>query len=423
MTPGAQVSAALDLLNHVKTAGQQPFDIVINQYFKQRRYAGSQDRRTILELVYGVLRNFYKLLYAIQEKVPHDFSMRLCLLAYFKLSLHKEELELRNLFSGIGYAPAKLSTIEQDFLKKLSEKTLKWPEWAEANMPEFLWPEFQNIFNENSVSEAESLNQEATVDLRINFLRTSREFMKQSLESKNIEIIETPYSPFGLRLKKRINLTKHRLYQQGLFEFQDEASQLVSLLCDVESATTVLDYCAGAGGKTLALSMLMNNKGHLDTYDASSSRLERAEFRAQRAGCRNVSFLTEVPNKNYDRVLIDAPCSGIGTWRRHPEWRLTLTGKELKKFTDLQKEIIFKAAQNVKGGGRLIYVTCSLLACENEEIVKAFLVHHPQFKIMPVSSVWERLLKMPYQNTSQFLRFTPFQHKMDGFFIAILEHQ
>ncbi|AIL12404.1 hypothetical protein IM40_00920 [Candidatus Paracaedimonas acanthamoebae] len=421
MTPGARITAALELLSCVLTPGEQPFDVIINQYFKQRRYAGSQDRRTILEYIYGVLRSFYKLLYVTQEKLPHSSLMRLCFLAYLKLYLHREEGELNSWFSGIGHAPPRLTTTEQDFLKNLSEDTVNWPEWAEANVPEFLWPEFQKLFGVNAVSEAASLNREATVDLRINLFKTSREFIQKSLESEGIEIIETSYSPFGLRLKKRVNLASHRLYQQGLFEFQDEASQLVSLLCDVQGVNTILDYCAGAGGKTLALSMLMNNKGHIEAYDISSSRLKKAGFRVQRTGCQNVFFLTDVPDKTYDRVLVDAPCSGVGTWRRHPEWRLTLTPEDLMQLTCLQKDIIFKAAQNVKVGGRLIYVTCSLLACENEKIVEDFLIHHPQFKIVPVSIVWESLLKTPCQTTSSFLRFTPYQHKTDGFFIAILE--
>ena len=420
MTPGARVSAAIDLLSHVFTPSEQPFDIIVNQYFKQRRYAGSQDRRTILELVYGVLRSFYKLLYITQEKLPRISSVRLYLLAYLKLFLHKEE-ELKDWFSGIGHAPPPLTVAEQDFLKNLSKEAVKWPAWAEANIPEFLWSEFQSIFDVNAISEAESLNQEAAVDLRVNLLKTSREVIKKSLESEGIAVTEVPYSPFGLRVARRLNLKDHPSYRQGLFEFQDEASQLISLLCDVQSGETILDYCAGAGGKTLVLAMLMGNKGRIDAYDVSSSRLKKAEFRAQRTGCQNISFLADAPDKTYDRVLVDAPCSGTGTWRRHPEWRLTLTSENLTKFTRLQKDIIFKAAQNVKGGGRLIYVTCSLLACENEKIVENFLAYHPQFKLMPVSIVWRKLLETPCQTTSPFLRFTPYQHKTDGFFIAIFE--
>lgn len=423
MKPGARISAVIDLLSHAFTPGKAPFDVIINQYFKQRRYAGSQDRRIILEYVYGVLRNFYKLLYVTQEESPHPSFIRLYLLAYLKLCLHVEESEIMSWFSGIEHAPLPLTEDEQDFLKTLPEETVNWPEWVKANAPGFLWPEFQSIFGENAFSEADILNQEATVDLRINLLRTHREFIKESLGSEEIEIVETPYSPFGLRLKKRINLTTHPLYRQGLFEFQDEASQLVSLLCDVQEGDTVLDYCAGAGGKTLALVMLMKNKGHIDAYDVSFDRLKKAEFRAQRTGCHNISFLSDKPNKTYDRVLVDAPCSGVGTWRRHPEWRLTLTPQKLMQFVSLQKEIIGRASQNVKVGGRLIYVTCSLLPCENEKIIEDFLVHHPQFKMIPVSLIWKKLLKIPYETTSLFLRFTPHQHKTDGFFIAILEHQ
>ncbi|MBN9412432.1 MAG: RsmB/NOP family class I SAM-dependent RNA methyltransferase [Candidatus Paracaedimonas acanthamoebae] len=421
MTPGAQVAAALDLLEHAITVGEKPFDVIITHYFKQRRYAGSQDRRTILELVYGVLRNFYKLFYVAQEKFSHEVSARLYLLAYLKLILDKKEVDLDSLFSGIGYAPSKITPPEQNFFKNLQAEIVKWPEWAHANIPEFLWPEVQNIFGVKALSEAESLNQEATVDLRVNPLKTNRDFIKKSLESENIESIETLYSPLGLRLKKRVNLTNHPLYQQGLFEFQDEASQLVSILCDVQGNETVLDYCAGAGGKTLALAGLMDNKGHIDAYDVSSTRLRKAELRAQRTGCQNVHFLTNVSDRTYDRVLIDAPCSGTGTWRRHPEWRVTITPENLKKFISLQKEIIFKAVQNVKTGGRLIYVTCSLLACENEEIMENFLENHSEFKAVPISGVWEKLLKVPCPTASSFLRFTPHQHKTDGFFIAIFE--
>jgi 16S rRNA (cytosine967-C5)-methyltransferase len=423
MTPGARVSSALELLNYAFTINEQPFDIVVNQYFKQRRYAGSQDRRTILEIVYGVLRNFYKLFYVTQEKLPHESAVRLYLIAYLKLHLHKEEAELNQLFSGDGYAPLPLTVFEQDFIKGLVEKTGGYPDWSEANVPEFLWPEFQSLFGAAALCEAQGLSQEATVDLRINLLKENRESVKKTLENEGIEIIETPYSPFGIRLQKRVNLKSQPLYQQGLLEIQDEASQLVTLLCEVQGAETILDYCAGAGGKTLTLSMLMRNQGRIDAYDVSLDRLKKAELRAERAGSKNIFFLPHEPNKIYDRVLVDAPCSGIGTWRRHPEWRLTLTPQKLSHLIQLQKVIISKAAKNVKKGGRLIYVTCSVLACENEDIVNDFLIHHPQFKIVPVPTVWERLLKIPCQTTSSFFHFTPYQHKTDGFFIAILEHQ
>lgn len=423
MKPGARISAVIDLLSHAFTPGKAPFDVTITHYFKQRRYAGSQDRRVILEYIYGVIRNFYKLLYVTQKESPNEAFIRLYVVAYLKICLHVEESEIMSWFSGIDHAPLPLTQDEQDFLRNLPEEISTWPEWVKANVPEFLWQDFQILFGENAFFEANILNQEANVDLRVNLFRTQREFIKKSFGSEEIESVETPYSPFGLRLKKRINLTSHPLYRQGLFEFQDEASQLVSLLCDVQGGDTVLDYCAGAGGKTLALSMLMGNKGHIDAYDISLDRLKKAEIRAQRTGCDNISFLSDKPNKTYDRVLVDAPCSGMGTWRRHPEWRLTLTLQKLMQFSSLQTEIIRSAAKNVKAGGRLIYVTCSLLPCENEKIIESFLVDFPHFKLIPVSRIWKKLLKIPYETSSPFLRFTPYQHQTDGFFIAVFEHQ
>lgn len=423
MTPGACVSAAIEILEYTLASNKQPFDAFIQQYFKQRRYAGSKDRRIILDFVYGVLRTFYKLTYLAQKHHFQEISFRFYLLIYCRFFLNKQITELEEWFSGMGHSPFPLTNEERNLLNSISTKTFVFPEWAEANIPEFLWSDLQSIFGTNTSVEVSGLNQEATVDLRVNILKTSREFIKEALKNDGIDSIETPYSPFGLRLQNRINLKNHRLYQQGLFEFQDEASQLISLLCNACETHTVLDYCAGAGGKALALSMIMNGQGSIDTYDIRLDRLKKAEFRAHRAGAQNISFLKHEPVKTYNRVLVDAPCSGIGTWRRHPEWRLTLTQQELKYLADLQLEILFKASKYVKQEGRLIYVTCSILASENEKTVNDFLFQNPQFNIIPVSNIWHKVVSVPFQITSKFLRFTPYQHKTDGFFIAILENK
>ncbi len=423
MIPGARVSAAIELLDYTLASEKQPFDVFIQQYFKQRRYAGSKDRRIILEFVYGVLRTFYKLVYLAEKYHFSEVSFRFYLLIYCKHFLGTQITELEEWFSGIGHSPSALTNEERDLLKSISTKNFVFPEWVEANIPEFLWADLQSIFGTNTSVEVSSLNQEATVDLRVNILKTSRQFIRETLKTEGIDSIETSYSPFGLRLQNRINLKNHTLYQQGLFEFQDEASQLVSLLCDVRKTDEVLDYCTGAGGKTLALSMLMEDQGHIDAYDIAPDRLRKADLRARRAGIKNISFLKHEPITTYDRVLVDAPCSGIGTWRRHPEWRLTLTQQALNSLVDLQLEILFKASKHVKQEGRLIYVTCSVLASENEKIVNDFLSQNPQFNIIPVSNIWEKLVSVPCQAASKFLRFTPYQHKTDGFFIAILENK
>lgn len=401
MMPGGRVAATLEILTEMLD-GERPLDQIIRTYFADRRYAGSKDRRAIAEQVYGIARNSS----ALSFWMGGDGVTPRRLLLTFLVKIEKASREdLLSLFQESAYGPSPLTDEEQNFLTQLDKNSVSIPSCAQANVPAWLWPHFEETFGPEAGVQAEALNTEAPTDLRTNTLLTSRETLLKSLRELDEDAEYTPLSPVGIRLSKRLALERNPLLRQGLFEFQDEASQLAAQMCDVSPDHRVLDFCAGAGGKTLALAALMGNQGHIDAVDADASRLMRAHFRAQRAGVENVYFpdVTDLVHESYDRVLVDAPCSGTGTWRRHPEWRLTFTPQRLENLLTTQENILTQAASFVRPGGSLIYMTCSVLRAENQQQVEKFINENKSFSESCVSFK------------------TPHSHACDGFYVAVLQ--
>jgi 16S rRNA (cytosine967-C5)-methyltransferase len=284
-------------------------------------------------------------------------------------------------------------------------------------------------FGESLAAEMAAMQTEAPLDLRVNLLKATREQVQAALAAEGIESVPTPMSPGGLRVAGRRPVSSGAAFQAGLVEIQDEGSQLVAALVGAAPEMRVADWCAGAGGKTLALAMTMANRGHIAACDVSAPRLEGAVRRLRRAGVFNVErHLVEAGDKwakrrggSFDRVLVDAPCTGIGTWRRNPDARLRLRPEDLAELVPKQAMILAHASRLVRVGGRLVYATCSLLADENEAQVEAFLAAHADFAPVPLAWAWN--LPGPPPGPGPYLLLSPRTHNTDGFFAAVLERR
>ena len=301
-----------------------------------------------------------------------------------------------------------------------------------GELPDWLLPRFQEAFGDALESELAALAQEASLDLRVNRLKADRPTAAAALAGEGLKAAPTLLSPLGLRLEKRHTLPTLKAFQDGLIEVQDEGSQLVALLCDARPGQTVADICAGAGGKTLALAAAMEDSGRLVALDRDSRRLERTRPRLARAGVENAElrgldgpedpWLTENASA-FDRVLVDAPCTGSGAWRRHPDARWQLSEATLGRYLVAQQESLETAAKLVAPGGRLIYATCSLLPEENGRQVARFRAAHPDLVPLPVAEVWASVLGGDCPTSENELLLTPARHGCDGFFVAVLQRE
>jgi len=433
VTPAAQTAAAIELLAAIAADGR-PADAVAGYYFKTRRYIGSKDRRAISVRVWGALRRRARLGWWLNELGAEDFP-RERVLADLVLTERLGEPDLKHLFSGEKNAPEKLTAADKRLIEQLTGKDIfnhAMPAWVRGEFPQWIEPRLSDLFGEDLSREMGVMREEAPVDLRVNTLATDRDSAQAALVKEGLKSEPTPLSPVGLRLPARVALTAQGLFKQGLIEVQDEGSQLVALLTGAQPGQAVLDLCAGAGGKTLALAASMKNKGRLVACDTHAARSERAVQRLRRAGVHNVTrhVLEGEGDKwlkrqkgSFDRVLVDAPCSGTGTWRRNPDAKWRSTEQGLTELVALQGKILNQAAGLVKPGGRVVYATCSLLPEENEAQIEAFLAAHADFTRLPVTEVWGETIGTPCPVSGPYLRLTPAGHNTDGFFAAVLVKQ
>lgn len=427
MTPAARLAAAIDLLAEVEPYTRRPADAAANAFFRARRFIGGGDRRAISSRVWQVLRARRRLGWWL-ERVGGTPTPRLLVVAALALEGASREVIARD-FSGGRFGPAPLSEEEEAVLGRLAGHTLEHPAMPEAvrlELPDWLVPHLRARFGAELEAELAAMSGEAPLDLRVNLLKTSREEARAALAGEGLEAEPTPLSPWGLRIAGRQPVTSGNAFQTGLVEIQDEGSQLVAALVDARPELRVVDWCAGAGGKTLAMAMTMGNRGHIAACDISATRLDGAVRRLRRAGVFNVErHLVEPGDKwakrragGFDRVLVDAPCTGSGTWRRNPDARLRLTERDLAELAPKQAEILARAARLVRPGGRLVYATCSLLAAENEEQIAAFLAANADFALLPLAEAWT--LPAPPPGPGPYLALTPRAHNTDGFFAAVL---
>lgn len=431
MTPGARYQAVIDLID-TADAAEAPLDGVLKRWARENRYAGGGDRRAIRTLVYGIVRHRRALDWWLRRSdVPVDG--RSLLLAALVLLDRQRATALAAAFGADKYAAAALDDGEQVLIDALAGEDVihaEQPRDVRLNYPAWLDAALDAAFGASLEDELTALSGEAGVDLRVNTLKGDRAAAIARLAEDGIEAVPTPLSPVGLRLPGRMQLGQGRTWKDGLVEVQDEGSQLVALLTDAEPGTSVLDLCAGGGGKTLALAAAMRNEGRLVACDSAEARLRQIRPRLTRAGAIIVTEQVLADETDpwlsgeagaFDRVLVDAPCSGSGAWRRHPEAKLTLTPETVRAMAALQSRLMRAATPLVRRGGRLVYATCSILPDENDAVVDAFLADEPGFREVPLRDIWSRVATGGYPCDRDRLMLTPHRHGTDGFFAAVLE--
>lgn len=406
---------AVEILQEI-AQGTVPADQVLYHQFRKRPQMGARDRGVVAESVYGVLRQRRSLAWrmGVAEK---QWNM---LVGGFMLDQGWAEREFVLKWLGNQGAAQAL-----DGLARSADEA---PFAVRANLPDPLAERLLHAYSEDALlALCNAMNQPAPVDIRVNTLKANRADIRQMLDDLGLPTIDTPYAPDGLRRHDRRPLFSLPAFKEGLFEVQDEASQLVGHLVAPKPGERVLDLCAGAGGKTLQLGALMQSKGSLMATDISAHRLEKLTPRMRRAGLSNVrpvaiTGMTDAHLKRnkgmFDRILIDAPCSGTGTWRRNPDlkWRVL----DLEELNATQAALLEGAVRLLKPEGRVIYATCSILPEENERIVEQFLANHPEFRLVPAADILaEQGITPP--GVSEMLRLDPAQHGTDGFFAAVLQ--
>ncbi|MBY0355040.1 MAG: RsmB/NOP family class I SAM-dependent RNA methyltransferase [Rickettsiales bacterium] len=433
MKPGAQVAAAIDLMTLIYSAWQEssraPADSLIAAYFKERRYIGSKDRGAISSLVYGVLRQGAALEWRM-EKAGMAVDPRALVLGALVL-LEGQNLEtLGEWLNGERHCAAPLRESERQALTALVGQPLliegmplaaryNFPDWMEASLRASLEDQFDAAML--------SMMKEAPVDLRVNTLKTSRDVLVKQLHAAGYEPQMIDFQPNGIRLKKRGPMFTLPAFREGAFEMQDAGSQLAASLVAAKPGDKVIDFCAGAGGKTLAIAATMQNRGRLLAWDVNSKRLAQMPKRLSRAGVHNVQIrvlasendaFVKRHKQSADWVLIDAPCTGSGTWRRNPDLKWRTTAKDLAELEIVQGNILASAARLVKPGGHLVYVTCSMFDEENRHQAQKFLERQKDFSLAPMPVSIQALT-----GDAEFLRLWPHRHETDGFFAAMFQRQ
>ncbi len=430
MTPAARLAATIELLAEIDAAPRRPADASANEFFRSRRFIGSGDRRGVSDRVWRVLRTRRRLAWWLDRAgtapTPRMLVAASLLLEGWTLA------GVQQSYSGGQYGPAPMLPQEAAAAAQIEGHTLEHPAMPDPvryEVPDWLLPHLAARFGDTLAPELAAMEEPAPLDLRVNLLRSNRPGAIAALAAEGIIAEPTPLSPWGLRVAGRRPVTSGAAFQSGLVEIQDEGSQLVAALVDAQPGMRVADWCAGAGGKTLALAMTMENRGQLLACDVHDRRLEGAVRRLRRAGVHNVErHLIVAGDKwakrraaTFDRVLVDAPCTGSGTWRRNPDARARLQPNDLNELLPKQAAILDDAARLVRPGGRMVFATCSLLLEENEAQVDAFLTRHPEFATVDLSRAWPAGSTPPTAGPT--LSLTPRRHGTDGFFAAVVERK
>ncbi len=436
MIPGARIQSAIELLISISLVNE-PTDRIIASYFRKRRYAGSSDRRAIIDLTYNILRHTGRLNWWISNIDPQlKLSPHARMISELTQKKKKSPADIYSIFNGSKYCPRRLTDSESALAQALYGEFLNhtdMPYSVILEYPHWMDQQLKALWSERLSVEMSAFNKPAPVDLRVNTLKTTLNAARLLLLEDSVESMPTPMSPIGLRLTGRNRLNETTAFKMGLIEVQDEGSQLVALLSDAKPGMNVVDLCAGAGGKTLALAASMGVKtevkGCLTACDISKNRLRRIESRILRAGAEEIHAQHINPKddewinnnlKSMDRVLADVPCTGTGTWRRNPVSRWQLNRDNLREKVAIQRRILVTASELVKLGGRLIYATCSIFKEENEQQLEWFIKYHNEFQALPIDSTWRQNIGGA-PPSSPYLRISPGSNGTDGFFCALLE--
>ncbi|WP_153111346.1 RsmB/NOP family class I SAM-dependent RNA methyltransferase [Propionivibrio limicola] len=393
-------------------------DSVVSHYFRQHRELGHADRGFIAETVYSVLRRKRSL----AARCFDDVTSRRLILANLACVQGMNRRELEGVLSeseGKWLAQAKAVRLDE------------LPAAVRLDLPDWLYEALAAQFDAGELEAlAASMNQPAPLDLRVNTLKADRDTVLARFKADGLEAAPGRYSPIGIRLGGKPSLSKHPLFIDGSIEVQDEGSQLLGFLLQPKRGEMVADFCAGAGGKTLLLGAMMRSQGRLYAFDVAEKRLAKLKPRLARSGLSNVHPVRiesehDIKIKRLagklDRVLVDAPCSGLGTLRRNPDLKWKQRPESVAELTAKQASILAAASTLVKKGGRLVYATCSLLDAENAAVVAAFLAAHPEFVSLSAEDV---LRKQGVEiDCGEYLRLLPHRHETDGFFAAVMERQ
>jgi 16S rRNA (cytosine967-C5)-methyltransferase len=426
MRPAARITAAAEVLDEV-ILRHRPATEALADWGKAHRIAGSGDRSAIGSLVFDALRSRASIAWAMGDDTGRALAIGT---AGSTFGLDADAVAA--LCDGSQHAPETLSDAEKAGLVRPLDTA---PPHVRANVPEWLWPTFETTFGARAIDEGVGFTRRAPADLRVNSLKATQEKVLKALAPFGANA--TKLAPLGVRVEAptgtaRIpNLQAEAAFQAGWFEVQDEGSQIAALLAGAGARQQILDMCAGAGGKTLSIAAQMQNTGQIYAYDTERLRLQAIFPRLKRAGARNVQVL-RARDRNalaalgprFDLVLVDAPCTGTGVWRRRPEAKWRLKDHSLANRREEQRAVLTEAARYVKPGGRLAYVTCSVLPAENTEQVAWFIEQNPEFAIVPSADAWTSAIATPppasADGRNDGLLLTPNSHETDGFFIAIL---
>lgn len=414
MHPNALMDLATDLLRQVLKL-DQPADAVVSAFFRKHRALGQRERHTLAETTYAVLRQRLRLAHLAQSG-SGALERRLAALAWQ---------------GSDAFLRSALGPQEQKWLAEVKAVDVAGlPEKLRHNLPDWLAALLKQELGDDFWALVEAMERAAPLDLRVNALKAKREDALAQLTEAGVEAVATPYSPWGLRVAGKPALQKLEVFTSGAVEVQDEGSQLLAALLGPKRGEMVVDFCAGAGGKTLALGAMMRNTGRLYAFDVSGHRLDALKPRLARSGLSNV-YPAQIAHERdervkrlagkIDRVLVDAPCSGLGTLRRNPDLKWRQSPKALGELSAKQQAILDSAARLVKPGGRLVYATCSLLRSENEVVAEAFGAAHPDFEPLPAGPALTAAQvdrADDLVSAGGYLRLWPHRHETDGFFAA-----
>ncbi len=419
MHPHSLLELATELLRSVLKF-DSPADGLVSMFFRKHAKLGARERHTLAETLYALLRQ--RLLFQhLAQSGSGPLERRLAILAWQ---------------GNAGFLRGALTPPEVAWLDEVSAiDRASLPEKLRHNLPDWLANPLKESLGDQFWPLVEELARAAPLDLRVNSLKAKREDVQRALAEAGIEARPTPHSPWGLRIDGKPALSKLALFTQGHVEVQDEGSQLLALLTDAKRGEMVVDFCAGAGGKTLALGASMRNTGRLYAFDVSGHRLENLKPRLARSGLSNVHPAQIAHERDdrvkrlagkIDRVLVDAPCSGLGTLRRNPDLKWRQSPQALAELQAKQKAILASAARLLKPGGRLVYATCSLLAAENEAVAEDFTVtEKDRFEPLQVAELLQAAHVSEAESlvAGPFLRLWPHRHHTDGFFAAVWQRR
>ena len=413
----AQLDAIVHALAIVLPA-TAPADRLLSDFFRDNKNLGHRDRALIADTVYAALRRRRLLEHVTPRATPREIALATL-------------VKLQGI--GLSQIESALKGEEKNWLAALKAQELDTlPFGVRADLPDWVIEKLRRSMDDEAIlALARGLQQAAPLDLRVNTMKAPREAVLERLAYDALEANPTRMSPIGVRLKDKPALNKHPMFLDGAVEVQDEGSQLLGMLMEARRGEMIVDFCAGAGGKTLQMGAAMNSSGRLYAFDVSDKRLANLAPRLKRSGLSNV-FPQRISGENdpkvkrlrgkIDRVLVDAPCTGLGTLRRNPDLKQRQTLEGLAELNVKQRAILAAAAALVKPGGRLVYGTCSLLAEENEDIVAGFLAANAEFTLVPAAEVLKRQ-GVTVPGSGDYLRLYPHLHDTDGFFAAVMERR